>query len=252
MPIEAQHRDPTGDPARDKSQFEFDPTKVTRQRMLSAVEIVKLLDADYERLKQEFGELHSGAAYPRISWSIKIQLSLARPFDPKPFIEIKSKRIASNVVSIPGNEALEGVEPHILSNPDAHASVELERRVTSPNLERIRNGIPIPTPVLQRDGTQTIEPITYPKPQPGETGYGDGDMTIKDSSRELAASAGTPFELTPEEAAALDEQLAAEAAAAAGQSEAEAAAQAAAEAQAFVEDGQRAEGQNELLDPPES
>lgn len=244
-PIEALHHDPSGDPARDKSerQFELDPTKVTRQRMLTAAEIVKLLDADYERLKQEFGELHSGAAYGRISWKIRIELGIARAFDPKPFIEQRSRRIASNVVS--ENAALAAVEPHPLPDADGVASVELERRVNSPNLERIRNGIPIPTTVTQRDGTHTIEPITYPKPAPGEPGHGDGDITVTDSSKELATAAGANWNLTDEEAALLD-AINAESNAAAE------AAQAAAATNVPVDDAQRTEANNELLDPLES
>lgn len=242
-PIEAMHQDPSGNAATQNQQFDLDPTKVTRQRMLSATEIVKLIDADWERLKQEFGELHSGAAYGRITWRIRLEFGLAVPGNLRPFIETKSRRIAHNLVS--QNEALAAVEDHPLKGADGVASVELERRVTSPNLERIRNEIPIPTTVSQRDGTHSIQPVTYPKPAPGEPGYGDGDMTVTDHSLEAATSIGAAWDLSEEEAAMLDAQNGVEA-------DANAAAEQAAASTMPVEDATREERTNELLDSPQS
>jgi hypothetical protein len=62
----------------------------------------------------------------------------------------------------------------------------VQRTVTSPNAERVREGLPVPIEVRQQDGTKTVERVVYPKP----ADMGDGNVAIVDSTADAKQTFG--------------------------------------------------------------
>lgn len=158
--------------------------EVIANKPLAGDEVRELLRADFERLLDAEGLLSHYMAYGRLGWSLTLALHLDNPMRPESVTEILSRGAAINQPEI---AAVEGAPP--LANPseeDIASALTLERTVTSPNVERLRNGLPVTIDVRQQDGTTSQQKVDYP-PDPS---LGEGDVTITDHSSEQRAKWG--------------------------------------------------------------
>lgn len=146
--------------------------EVIPNRALSGSELRELLVRDFTRALDAEGLLSAHLAYGRVSYTVGFRLHLDNPNRPTGGVDISSRIPAANDRSPAPTEA----PP--LASPSADAVVggmELSRSVTSPNAERLREGLPVRTDVRQQDGSVRSEYITYPA-----TGE-DGDIQVKDA-----------------------------------------------------------------------
>jgi hypothetical protein len=146
---------------------------------LGGAELRELLRADFERLLAGEGALSNHIAYGRVGWQIILRLHTANPLSP--VAEIQSRPSGGTP----------GVEPAPLRNlspddEDAIGGTTLQRTITSPNAERVREGLPVPVETRQQDGTRQVEKIVYPRPKD----MGDGEVTIVDSTADAKAAFG--------------------------------------------------------------
>jgi hypothetical protein len=140
-------------------------------RALSGVEYKSILLSDCERLLNNEQLLSPHIAFGRVSHTIRLVIHVDNPHVPESVIELGSVR----------NNNVPLVEAFPLQSPSAMAEVgalQLDRTISSPNAERLREGMPIPVHVRQQDGSVVLEQITYP---PGS--FPDlpaGEVMIKD------------------------------------------------------------------------
>jgi hypothetical protein len=155
---------------------------------LSGAELKQLLRDDTDRLLDNFGELATNTAFGRCSYTIEVRLVLANIWHSDAVIRGESRAAARDQIELrPELTALEP-PPSPASAPlpaDTTVAAEsLTRDITSPNLERLRMGLPIPVLQKQPDGTVTTEHITYPKDNDLVTSIGAGQVRITDISEE--------------------------------------------------------------------
>jgi len=156
-------------------------------RALSGGELKKLILADAQRLVDNEGLLSEHIAFGRVSYILSLKLHVDNPFMPDSTIELPSRKAPSDKIAVePVLEALESA-PLTAPSPAAEvAAMELERAITSPNAERLRNSMPVPVQVRQQDSTTTSESIVYP---PGSfPEIGPGEVMIRDASAALKAA----------------------------------------------------------------
>jgi hypothetical protein len=150
-------------------------------RALSGDELKKLILADAQRLVDNEGLLSPHIAYGRIGYTLTLKLHIDNPYIPDSTITAESKPIAGNVIE--QRPELAAIESAPLANPSPAAEVgamELERKIDSPNAERLRESMPIPVIVKQQDGTVSTEQITYPEGSFPE--LGPGEVMIRDAT----------------------------------------------------------------------
>jgi hypothetical protein len=166
---------------------------------LSGDELREVIRLEVDKLLANFGILSPQMAFKRVAYSVTISLHLDNAFAPDHDIRSSSRRIATNIVSKrPDLAAIESA-PLAAPSPDAVVISEtLDARVSSPNSERVRLGIPVPVVTLQADGTKQVERIKYP-PDPTLA----ADVTVRDSSAEARAAWGQPEPPADADAAAL-------------------------------------------------
>jgi len=85
-------------------------------------------------------------AYGRITWKVRLYLDMENPMSPH----------SESWVDAPDGFPLDPAG-------DTKSVTEIQHNVTSPNAERVRNGIPVPAEVRDFDGTTRMEEIIYPK-----------------------------------------------------------------------------------------
>ena len=156
--------------------------EIVHNRMLSGTELRQIILADTERLLANDGLLSDHIGYGRITYEIIIRKHMDNFMKPEDVSWIDSTPKAGVVERGP-----------MLKDPSPEAIVDaqrLTRVIDSPNVERIRMGLPIPVTVTQQDGSTTIEQVKYP-PQPD---LGDGDIKVDDVSAEARENWGLPPE----------------------------------------------------------
>jgi hypothetical protein len=169
---------------------------------LSGLELKQIIERDFAtRLLPNEGSLSNHIAYGRVAYQIVLRLFTANPMMPATEISISSAAPSiSQVIGVRDDSGGYIIEPHpeltAIEPPplrDVRDSDEpsiggttLQRTVTSPNSERVREGLPVPVEVRQQDGTKTVERILYPR----VTGMGDSDVTIADSTADAKAAFG--------------------------------------------------------------
>jgi hypothetical protein len=140
-------------------------SEVVPNKALSAKEVKELLHSDFIRLMENLSLLSSPVAFGKVSW--KISLTLSTENDQTHQIDLISQPVARNILTgdlggIPAAPQLAAVKQHPLAGAFAESvSRELERNVTSPNAERLREGMPVPVDVKDRDGTKRQEQVQY-------------------------------------------------------------------------------------------
>jgi hypothetical protein len=143
-------------------------------KALSGEELKKLLAADFvDRLLPNEGMLSPHIAFGRVSYTIILALHLDNPFHPQSTVEVSSHAMS------PGQLGEGVLEPPPLRDPSPDAVIagaQLDRTITSPNAERVRNGMPITLDVKQPDGTVSQQHVSYPK----DESLGEGDVKIED------------------------------------------------------------------------
>jgi hypothetical protein len=111
-------------------------------KALTGTETKELIRRDFERMLGNFGELSDYMAFGRVGWKITLVLQTANAYRPT------------------AESSIEGGEE--LPIDDAHTqATELQRQVESPNVERIRNDMPVPVKTKQLDGTIQTEYVKY-------------------------------------------------------------------------------------------
>lgn len=153
------------------------PTSSERvpNRPLSGAELKVILRRDFDRLLANDGLLSDYVAYGRVAYTIVLRKHLDNLIRPEgSSIAASAKASNAEVAAAPGMAALE-TPP--LASPSAGAvdhTSTLDRRVASPNAERLREGMPIPVERKQQDGTTITEQVSYPR----DADAGDGDMRM--------------------------------------------------------------------------
>jgi hypothetical protein len=158
-------------------------------KALSGQELKRIMLADFEKMLDNEGLLSPHIAYGRVSYTLISRLHMDNPMRPESEIRTDSRPVGRNLVEgAPQYGAIEA--PPLGSpgpSPDAIvSSTTVDRLIDSPNVERIRLGIPVPVNVKQQDGTVSQELVTYP-PQPE---LGDGQVQVTDSTEEAAREWG--------------------------------------------------------------
>jgi hypothetical protein len=164
---------------------------------LTGLELSTIIERDFrERLLPNEGSLSAHIAYGRCAYEIVLRLHTANPMMPVTEINVRSRAAGVNEIderrdadgnvtreARPELAALEAA-PLTDATNDSVGGTTLTRKITSPNAERVREGLPVPVEVRQQDGTKTVEQVVYPK-QPGA---GDGDVKVEDSTNEAKAA----------------------------------------------------------------
>jgi hypothetical protein len=198
--------------------------EVIANRPLSGSEIKRLMLEDFERNLANDAYLADHIAYGRLSWQITHTLHFDNPNLTGSESFIRSRPVGRNI--IPSMPEMAAVEPFPLGKrvacahcnltlddhkdlnngkfqcPDAettYSPVEYEltedsgmvasrttRLVTSPNMERVRAGMPVPTEIVLPDGSYTASEIRYPRQE------GEGEVKTEDVSAEARAQFGLP------------------------------------------------------------
>jgi hypothetical protein len=142
-------------------------------KALSGGELKKLILADCVKLLDNEGMLSPHIGFGRVAYTITLALHLDNPFHPESVMDIASK-----ATEAPGLAAL---EPPPLRDPSADAVIagsQLDRKIVSPNVERVRAGMPVTMDVRQADNTVSRQHVTYPT----DDTLGDGDVKIEDAT----------------------------------------------------------------------
>jgi hypothetical protein len=156
-------------------------------RALSGDELKKIILADCQRLVDNEGMLSPLVAFGRVGYTITLRLHMDNPYVPNTEITMESAPIAGNLLA--GHEELAAIDRAPLAGATDKAEVgamELERRIDSPNAERLREGMPIPVQTRQQDGTTQMESIAYPKDTFPEVGAGDVKIADVTESAKVA------------------------------------------------------------------
>ena len=144
-------------------------------RPLSGKELRARILADCTRLVDACGELQSYMAFGRVAYTLKLTLHLDNMINPESTTTLPASAVSDEErKSAPAMSALEGAVPLVNPSPDAiRAEHSVERRISSPNAERVRLGLPVPVDRKQQDGTTVTEEIKYPDDMAKDVGAGD-------------------------------------------------------------------------------
>lgn len=192
-------------------------------RALSATELRQLLSTDFERLLDNLSLLQSCSSFARVGWDLRIAIHIDNAMQGEHGIQDRSRAVAGNIINgSTGATPASRREPRpelaavtTIPVPDASDSAQLEakslhRDVDSPNVERLRNGLPVPIERRQADSTTVLEHVTYP---PDDT-LGDGAVVVSDVGHVAAGELGIAGVVHADVASAMDDTLTGEAAAA--------------------------------------
>jgi len=168
-------------------------------RQLSAAELRTLLEADFSRLLDNLSLLQSCSSFARVGWDLRIAIHIDNALQGAHDIGDHSRPVAGNIINgATGATPASRREPRpelaavtTIPIPDATESAQLEakslhREIDSPNVERLRNGLPVPIERKQADSTTVLEQVTYP---PDET-LGDGAVVVSDVGQMAAVELG--------------------------------------------------------------
>lgn len=167
---------------------------------LAGNEVRELILADTRRLVESHGLLSNHVAYGRIGYEVIVRLHLgAAQFDSSSVADVakndtsmKSAPIARNIVD--GHEELRALETPPLAGASDDDTVVLGERVTrsidSPNSERLRAGLPIPTMVRNQDGSYRTEYVQ----RAAQPDLGSGNVRMDDVTDEARSAWGLPPE----------------------------------------------------------
>lgn len=136
--------------------------EITLNTALSGDELRQIILADVPRLLAAEGMLASNTAFGRVSYTLALKLHLDNPFFPSSVTTLPS--VPATPQQVEATPALAAIErpPLAPSSTRAVGGTVAHRDITSPNVERVRLGIPVPVLVEQQDGTKTTERIKYP------------------------------------------------------------------------------------------
>lgn len=164
-------------------------------RPLSGNELKELIREDFSRLLDNEGLLSHTTAFGRVSYRVRLTFHLDNIYTPQSESSLESHPMAKQVVeALPQMAAIEQPLPLADASDDSSVSaLELLRQIESPNVERVRTGLPVPLAVRQQDGTTSIEQVQYP----AQPELGDGDLTILDVTPEERAALGLPVLPSP-------------------------------------------------------
>jgi len=150
--------------------------EVVQNRPLAASELRRLIAADFERLLDGLGILNTFVAFGRVGFDLRIAIHTDNAMSPEHTIEVHSLRRAKQEVE--ADPALAAVETPPLADASADAVVfaaERSRRISSPNAERLRAGLPVTVFARAEDGSRVDHEVSYP----ADSAAGDGDVTDK-------------------------------------------------------------------------
>lgn len=168
-------------------------------RQLSAAELRILLEADFSRLLDNLSLLQSCSSFARVGWDLRIAIHIDNALLGAHDIGDHSRPVAGNIINgATGATPASRREPRpelaavtAIPIPDATESAQLEakslhREIDSPNVERLRNGLPVPIERKQADSTTVLEQVTYP----ADETLGDGQVVVSDVGQSAAVELG--------------------------------------------------------------
>lgn len=153
--------------------------EVVPNKALSGSELKKIIKQDFEQLLANHGLLSDYLSYGRVGYDVTLRMHMDNPMRPEDSTTISSRPVATNLIA--ENPALAAIETPPLKEPSKNSAVDgrrVSRKVTSPNAERMRAGLPVPIQRKQHDGSLVTENITYPT-----------DSSIPDNSETADVSA---------------------------------------------------------------
>lgn len=184
---------------------------------LSGAELREIILSDARKLVESHGLLASHIAYGRIGYEVIVRLHLQNASFADTSAAGQSandtslRSVPRTVREIDAHPPLAAIAPPPLSSATDDDSVviapTIARSIDSPNAERLRAGMPIPT--LVRDsqtGSRRIELVHREVPPD----IGPGDVMIDDATKEARAAWNLPPEPPTEEELAEQERSAAE------------------------------------------
>jgi len=152
---------------------------------LNGSELKEIMIADFARLLDNEGMLNHYVAYGRIAYTLTLALHTDNPMR----LESSVAKVSQPSADRPAVEA----PPLVDTSKDAVvAGAKLDRRITSPNEERLRHGLPLHVTMRGADGTVQTEQVKYP-PSPE---LGPGDVTLADASAETREAWKVPAPTT--------------------------------------------------------
>jgi hypothetical protein len=132
--------------------------KVTNQP-LSGTELKEILRQDFDKLLASDGMLADRVAYGRCAYHIRLTLHTGNVYWPESTVDCVSDRRGV----IDDEHVVPEKMPLSPAPPDEHfAAHDLSRKIDSPNMERLRTGMPVPIQRKQADGTIITEHVKYP------------------------------------------------------------------------------------------
>lgn len=157
-------------------------------RALSGSELRTIIERRFFDLLDAEGLLSPHMAYAPVAFDIELRLHLANPFNP----ESVSRTVSQRTSETP---AIQGAPPLLLGPDDSSvvSATMVTQRITSPNRERLREGMPVDHVATNLDGTKVTEKISYPR----QSGLGDSDVVVTDTTDAVRAAWGIPDEPEP-------------------------------------------------------
>jgi hypothetical protein len=145
---------------------------------LSGAELKTIIRQDFDRLLSEDGMLGDYLAFGRAAYRITIELQMDNPLSPSTSTSRASQAAAQNSTPSPTRKAVESFPLTPLSTDAKIVEGRTQRRVTSPNKERLLSGQPVPVQRKQNDGTTITEMVKYPPDE--RIGEGDVETEVKE------------------------------------------------------------------------
>lgn len=129
-------------------------------RPLDMSELRQLLEKDFTRLLDGHSILASPMAFGRVSYRITLVITSEQGENYDIFLDSRSQPQDK----VRNQESLAAVTAHPMPNQTELTKTltrELQRNISSPNRERLREGLPVPVEVKNRDGGTRTEAIQY-------------------------------------------------------------------------------------------
>lgn len=112
---------------------------------LSGTELAEIIMGDFERMVKRDGMLNDTQGYGRVGYKVTLQLILDDPFYPKHQVSTESQSNKAKPVIVNPKEA----ELKATDKVKKIGKV-IERHINNPNVERIKNGMPIKVQSMDR------------------------------------------------------------------------------------------------------
>ena len=151
--------------------------EAVQNKPLTGDELRQLILRDVDRMLSNYSLLSPHMGYGRVGYEIIVRLHMDNAFHPTD---------EARMVSKPDPTEPSLATPPLANAPDALASAaRLTRSVFSPNVERVREGLPVTATHREQDGTIATTQIKYPPdPTLEDTAQRDDAPAIAEMQRD--------------------------------------------------------------------